>query len=701
MDCVLVCVTPSATTPLTVYGLVIRSAHRPPRWVVKYSDRLLSDERIPSLVESGRRLAAVMFTDTVGYTASTQTNEGRTLDLLRQQAEVVRPIVSLHQGREIKSTGDGFLVEFDSALKAVQCAVNIQRRLFERNSEGGLAPIQIRIGVHLGDVVQNGADILGDAVNIAARIEPLAEPSGVCVSGAVYEQVRTKVAEKFERLQPQAMKGVQAPMDVYRVLLPWMNNGAGAEGNDSGPADRNRIAVLPFANISPDPNDEYFADGLTEELIANLSLVPGLKIIARTSTIGYKKGEKKVSAIGRELGVGTVVEGSVRRAANRIRVTVQVIDVATEEHVWTAKYDDELDDIFAVQSDIAAKVATSLPGSLTKPQPTVPELERPKETQSYLSYLQGQALIWKRDEPSLRKSLEHFQKAIETDPTFARAYAGLARAYIGLGVEGFLTWTGAIEMGQAAAERASKLDPDLAEAHSLLAELAFMADDPADLLDRELRRALQLNPNLAPAHSILSSLAGSFGIVESYISQAEEAYRLDPLSPPMIRRQGEAYFNSGRLEEALAHWKKHVESDPIDSYRGQAEHYMLIGDWNQAEAMVRELERVAPNSDPALLCRGYLAALMGDRDTAFRTITKLDELFKKGTSRQSSIGFIHFALGDLDRFFEYMFAAAKNHTMQAVRVRLSPLFAKARNDPRFVMLVIMAGRPMQASKPAG
>ena len=642
-----------------------------------------------------------MFTDTVGFTASAQANEGRTLELLRQQGELLRPLLALHQGREIKSTGDGFLVEFDSALKAVQCAVNIQRRIFERNSEGGQTPIRVRIGVHLGDVVQSGTDILGDAVNIAARIEPLAQPGGVCVSSAVYEQVRTKVSDRFEKLEPKALKGVDLPMEVYRVVPSWEGSGGSDADEPSHRLDKTRIAVLPFANISPDPNDEYFADGLTEELIANLSLVPGLKVIARTSILGYKKGEKKVAAIGKELGVGTVVEGSVRRAANKIRVTVQVIDVATEEHLWTAKYDDDLDDIFAVQSEIATKVATSLPGSLTKPETPVPELERPKETQAYLAYLQGQSLIWMTDEPSLRKSLDHFQKAIESDPTFARAYAGLARAYINLGTEGYLTWTGAIEMGQAAAERANKLDPDLAEAHGLLGELAFMADAPAETLDQELRRALELNPNLAQAHSILSGLAGSFGILESYILQADEAYRLDPLSPPMIRRQGDAYFNSGRHEEALTHWKKHLESDPIDAYRGMSEYYMLKGDLDQAELMVRELERVAPNSDPALFCRGFLAALQGNRDTAVRMIAKLDELFKKGTSRQSSIGYIYYALGDLDRYFEYMVASARNHTLQAVKVRLSPLLAGARSDPRFVMLVIQAGRPMQAHRPAG
>jgi len=664
-------------------------------------DRFLNRSLLPSAVASGRRLAAVMFTDTVGYTASTQANEGRTLDLLRQQTELLRPVLALHQGREIKSTGDGFLVEFESALKAVQCAVNVQRRIYERNSEGGQSPIKIRIGVHLGDVVESGTDILGDAVNIAARIEPLAEPGGVCVSSAVFEQVRTKVTDRFEKLEAKALKGVALPMDVYRVLPSWEGNGGGSPEDTSYLVDKTRLAVIPFANISPDPNDEYFADGLTEELIANLSLVPGLKVIARTSVIGYRKTDKKVATIGKELGVGTVVEGSVRRAANKIRVTVQVIDVATEEHLWTAKYDDDLDDIFAVQSEIATKVATSLPGSLIKAQTPVPELERPKETQSYLSYLQGQALVWNRDEASLRKSLDHFQKAIESDPTFARAYTGLARAYINLGLEGYLTWTGSIEMGHSAAERASKLDPDLAEAHALLAEVAFMADAPADILDRELRRALELNPNLAGAHSILSSLAGSFGILESYTSQAEEAYRLDPLSPPMIRRQGEAYFYSGRYEEALAHWKKHVDADPTDCYRGLAEYYLLRRDFEQAEAMVRELERLGPNTDAALVCRGLLAAMKGDRENALRTIGKIDELFKKGTSRQSSIGFIYLALGDLDRYFEYMTASARDHTMQAVRVRLSPLLAAARRDPRFVMLLIQASRPMQAYKPAG
>ncbi|HYA10846.1 MAG TPA: adenylate/guanylate cyclase domain-containing protein [Thermoplasmata archaeon] len=635
-----------------------------------------------------------MFTDTVGFTASAQTDEAGALELRRQQANLLRPLFGIHDGREIKSTGDGFLVEFDSALKAVQCALNVQRRIHERNAEGGQAPIQIRIGVHLGDVVPDGADIVGDAVNLAARIEPLAEPGGICVSGAVYDQVRAKVHERFERLQAQAMKGVQVPVDVYRVLLAWTSETAeGPEDGAVGTVDRTRIAVLPFANISPDPSDEYFADGLTEELIANLSLVPGLKVIARTSIIGYRKTDKKVATIGRELSVGTVVEGSVRRAANRIRVTVQVIDVATEEHLWTAKYDDDLADIFKVQTDIATKVATALPVNLSKTAATMPTLEKPTETKAYLSFLQGQALTWKRDIPSLRQSLKHFQESIHLDPTFGRAYVGMARAYVQLTTEGDIPWAEAIRLGKSAAEKAAAMDPSLADAHAILAELAFMADDTADLLDNELRRALELNPNLAEALNTLGGLAGSLGILEGYVAQAEAAYRLDPLSPPTIRSMGNALYFSGQGEEALAFWKKHKESNPVDMLRGMADYYFEAKDLDQAETCVAEMERIAPENSLTEQCRGYLLALRGDRAGAMKVIERMQS--HRSDAQLGNIGFVFLGLGNLDKFFEYMFASARAHTLQMARVRFSPLMATARRDPRFIQLLSLYGRPVQ------
>jgi adenylate cyclase len=638
-------------------------------------------------VATTRRLAAIMFTDTVGYTAATQADEGRTLDLLRQQAELVRPLVAVHQGREIKSTGDGFLVEFDSALKATQCAVSIQRRIHERNAEGGLAPIRIRIGIHLGDVVQSGADILGDAVNIAARIEPIAEPGGICVSGAVQEQVRNKIPDKLEKLAPTAFKGLELPMDVYRLVLPWTVGERASGDHGASPTDKNRIAVLPFVSMSPDPNDEYFADGLTEELIANLALVKGLKVIARTSVMEYKRKEKHVSAIGKELGVGTVVEGSVRKAANRIRVTVQVIDVATEEHLWASKYDDTLDDIFAVQSDIATKVAASLPSNLAPTPAPVPALQETRDMPAYLHFLQGQALVWQREEVPIRQALRFFEQAVERDPSFSRAYASIARAYKQLGEEGLISWSEAIVQGKAAAEKAIRINPNLAEAHAMLAELSFMADDPTELQEREARKALELNPNLAEAHDILGQIAGIKGDLNSYVRHIEEAYRLDPLSPPSIRYLGRAYWLAGREEEALEHWTKTLHLDPITSYHGLSDYYIAKGELEKAAEMAKEMERIAPTNRLTYLKRGYLAALRGDRTTAMEMIAKLDAAHDKGWVTSPYAGYIYLALGDLDKFFDYMFAAVKTHTLPLSTLLFSPLFDDARKDPRFEQVV--------------
>jgi len=628
-----------------------------------------------------------MFTDTVGYTASTQADEGRTLELLRQQVELVRPLVALHQGREIKSTGDGFLVEFDSALKATQCAVSIQRRLYERNAEGGLAPIRIRIGIHLGDIVQSGTDILGDAVNIAARIEPTAEPGGICVSGAVHEQIRNKIPDALERLAPTALKGLQVPMDIYRVVLPWTANEPSSGEKGATPLDKSRIAVLPFVSMSPDPNDEYFADGLTEELIANLALVKGLRVIARTSVMEYKKKEKHVSAIGKELGVGTVVEGSVRKAGNRIRVTVQVIDVATEEHLWASKYDDNLDDVFAVQSDIATKVAASLPSNLVPSSSSIPVLQETRDMPAYLYFLQGQALVWQREEVPIRQALRYFEQAVERDPTFSRAYASLARAYKQLGEEGLISWAEAIVQGKAAAERARRISPDLAEAHAMLAELSFMADDPVELQEKEARRALELNPNLAEAHDILGQIAGIKGDLESYVRHIEEAYQLDPLSPLTIRYLGRAYFFAGREQEALDHWKRTLHLDPITAYRGMADYYTAKGDLEKADAMVQEMERIGPTNRATYLQRGYLAALKGDKPTAMAMIAKLEATHEKGWVTSPFAGYIYQALGDTDRFFEYMFAAVKSHTLPVTNLLFSPLLADVRKDPRFEQVI--------------
>jgi adenylate cyclase len=298
-----------------------------------------------------------MFTDMAGYTALGQENEHASLELLEGHRQLLRPLFSKHAGREIKTMGDAFLVEFHSALEATLCAIDIQSTVHSRNLERG-EKLQVRVGIHVGDVVHQGNDVLGDAVNIASRIEPLAMPGGICLSEQVHDQIRNKVPYQLIKIQAGPLKNVRERFDVYKVVLPWDRSDAGAE--TSPRLDRRRVAVLPFVNISPDPADEYFADGMTEELISTMSRIRGLSVIARASVMGYKGGQKKISDVAKELEVGTVLEGSIRKAGNRLRITVQLIDSQTSDHRWAESYDRELRDVFAVQSEISKTVAEAL-----------------------------------------------------------------------------------------------------------------------------------------------------------------------------------------------------------------------------------------------------------------------------------------------------------------------------------------------------
>jgi adenylate cyclase len=340
-----------------------------------------------SRAHAKRRLTAIMFTDMIGYTALGQRNESLSLALVQEQRKLTRPILAGHRGREVKTMGDAFLIEFPNALDAIRCAYDIQRATREFNfSFPDDKRIHLRIGVHLGDVVSGGSkgDISGDAVNIASRIEPLAEDGGVCLTRDVYSQVNKKFDIPLESLGLKLLKNVETPIEVYKIVMPWEE-----KISQSPRFGKSRIAVLPFVNMSQEPKDEYFADGMTEELISSLSTISGVKVIARTSVIGYKNQVKKAREIGMELGVGAMLEGKVRKDGHKVRITAQLIDARTEEHLWSANYDRMLDDIFEIQSDVAAKVASSL-SALVLP------LGEKKDTQdldAYTLYLKALQLI--------------------------------------------------------------------------------------------------------------------------------------------------------------------------------------------------------------------------------------------------------------------------------------------------------------------
>jgi adenylate cyclase len=639
------------------------------------------------LTEGERRLAAIMFTDMVGYTALGQRNESLSLALVEEQRKMVRPVLARHNGREVKTIGDAFLVEFGSALDAVRCAYEIQRATKEFNLP--LAEdkrVHLRIGVHLGDVVESQGDISGDAVNVASRIEPLAEDGGVCITRQVYDQVKGKLDIRLSSLGPKSLKNVADPIEVYKMDLPW-----GKESTaPSAQLDKTRIAVLPFANMSPDPSDEYFADGMTEELIDRLAQVKSLKVIARTSVMKYKGERKSVLDIGMELNSGSLVEGSIRKAGNRVRVTVQLIAGGTEEHLWSSHYDGTLDDIFAVQSEIAEKVAGELKVQLLQEERRAIEKKPTEDTVAYTYYLQGMQLLQRQEEAPLRNALSLFEQAVVRDPGFARAQAGIAESYVWLANWGHIPLQEGVDRGRAAATKALELDPDLAEAHYSLSLVMLMADENQGGM-RELRRALELNPSLAAAYADLADISAGLGDTQEMVRAAEKGYQLDPLSPRAVAWQGAAYFYTGRGEEAMEHWRKTLQLDPYRAYRSMFDYYVARKEYGEAEKAVTEMERLSPTNQFTLLNRGYLAALTGDEKTAREMIAKLD----RGAGMGSTVwaGYIYFALGDMDSFFEYQLRAAEDHTLSSANLRCSPLLEEARKDPRFGEVLRKAGMP--------
>ena len=627
-----------------------------------------------------------MFTDLVGSTQLAQRDEKAALQLLHEQETLTRPMLGAHRGRLVKSTGDGMLVEFGNVLDAVEFAVDFQRRAFERSASDGRPPLRVRIGIHVGDVESEGDDILGDAVNIAARIEPIAEAGGICLSGPAYDQISNKIPYTIEKLGPKSLKGVARPIDVYRVLLPWA---AAPQVAVSENGSNRRLAVLPLANMSSDPENEYFADGMTEELISTISRVPTLSVISRTSVMPFKKPGTPLKDIGRQLDAGWLLEGSVRKAGNRVRITVQLIQSSSDHHLWAQSYDRGIEDVFAIQSEIAEKVAAELQIRLAPTSLSLSPHRETLDTAAYLLFLQGQALVYRREEEPLRQALGFFEQTIAKDPTFARAHAAAARAYQQLGNEGFIAWSEAIKSGRAAAQRALSISPNLAEAHVMLAEIAFMADEGVSAVEAEAQRALDLNPNLGEALDLLGQAAATRGDLDAYVRHIEAAYRLDPLSPFTIGFLGNAYMFAGKAEEAMEHWKRTLHLDPLSAYRGMADYYLAKGDLDAAETVVRKMEQLSPDGEWTHLNRGYLSALRGDSATAHEMIKKLDATHGPGWARSQSAGLVYFALGDLDRFFEYMFTAVRDHTIQLTRLLYSPLLAKARNDPRFRQLLAM------------
>ena len=637
------------------------------------------------MAEEHRKLAVLMFTDIAGYTALAQRDESLALELLADHNNLLRRSFASHGGQEIKCTGDGFLVEFESPVRSVECALDIQSQCAQRNVQAGRErEFNVRIGIHLGDVVHRDEDVFGDGVNVASRIEPLAKPGGICLSRQVYDQVWNKVSAEFASLGRKELKNLRTPIEVFRVTAP-----GGDRGQDG--YDRTRIAVLPLANISPDPSDAYFADGMTEELIYTLSKISGLHVIAQTSSMRYKNSDKSVADIGRELKIGSVLEGSVRKAGDSLRITMQLINVLNQEHVWSERYDRELKDVFAIQGDISECVAEALKTRLLAAEKHGIETVGTEDPDAYTFFLKGSHFIRSQAVANLEKAGECFRLAIEADPGFARAYAALATHYYDLGATALQRPKPLYEQARAAAEKALEIDDKVYGARGTLAMLHLLQDGNSAAAEEKCRQEIALYPNAAGSHGLYGLLLVCLAQPDEALTETERAIELDPVTPLLHRQLGLVFYSARRYEEAIDALQAALELDPSFLQTHFCLGAVHLAQGKPAEALEEfELEPRLPKS-LIMPMIGISYVELGRRDEAQQMLKEAAEEAKLAYASRIPLAMLCFALGKAEEGFRYLEEAYEEADLWMRFSKAFPLFDRLRSDPRFTSLLERMG----------
>ena len=638
-----------------------------------------------------RRLAAIMYTDMVGYTALGQKNEALSLALVEEQRRLVRPILSRHSGREVKTMGDAFLVEFLNALDAVRCAYDIQRATREFNmSLAEEKKIRLRVGVHLGDVVESQGDISGDAVNVASRIEPLAEEGGVCVTRQIYESTHNKLEMPMVSMGMKSLKNVGEPMEVYRMVMPWEKERVEAAQR----FESRRVAVLPFANMSPDSKDEYFADGITEEIISTVSSVGGLSVISRTSVMGYKGTTKKLKEIGRELEAGTVLEGSFRKAGESIRVTAQLIDVNTDSHLWAESYDRELRDIFAVQTDIAKRIADALKVKILPAEKARLERAPTKSTDAFALYLKGRHYWNERTEASMRTGIKYFEKALELDPEFALAYVGIADCYAVLVGHGYMGRGEGHPKALECLTKALSIDQGLGEAHAARG-LLLHGEWEWEKAEVEFTKALELSPNYATGHHWYSQLLASSGRLKEAIAEISRARELDPNSLQILSTLGIWTFYAGDADKDLEIQRRVLAIDPgfIPALANSFQPFVTKGMIAEAKGIIQSYLALVGMPKNLLGPYAYVYAQVGELDEAKRILSEIEGLGKDIHTQPLSVVMAYWRLGQREPALGWLRRAILEKDTDLLFVRINPDYEQLIKDPEVEVMLRQASFP--------
>ncbi|GAA4431687.1 adenylate/guanylate cyclase domain-containing protein [Pontibacter saemangeumensis] len=642
-----------------------------------------------------RQLAAIMFTDIAGYTALMGSDEQKAFELLNQNRQLHKPLIERYGGRWIKEMGDGVLASFPTVTDAVSCACALVQGCGKVN---GLC---LRIGIHLGEVVFEDGDVFGDGVNIASRLQALAPPGGIWVSEAVYQNVANKKDISTKLVGEETLRHVREPVRVYQVQpmrhKPKPTEPDAPRNEPPKAAPPKSIAVLPFVNMSNDPEQEYFSDGIAEEIINSLVHLKDLNVAGRTSSFQFKGKSTDLRELGLKLGVSTVLEGSVRKQGNRLRITAQLINVENGFHLWSEKYDRNMDDIFAIQDEIALAITEQLKVTLFGKDKELITKTYTQDAEAYELYLKGRFYISRRGGYTLI-GLQNFKQAIALDPNYALAYAGYADAYLVCAAYGFFRGKDVMQEIRQAAETAIRLDSSLCEPYCSLGHYYPYFEWNWAESKRNFTKSLELNPRFAQAHSLyglayLAQVEGNFAEAERH---GRIAVKLEPLSAIDHADLAWTLYYARKFEEALAFALTGVELDPYSflSHRLAGLCYMALNRFEEAISTFKHLVKISNRHQQAV--NGLIWAYCSNGDVEEANVL-MDELKERAVTEYiggSYVGLSAAHLGDLDTAFHYLEQACDDREPYIIQLNHSPSVpALLREDPRFQKLLDRIGFP--------